>query len=306
MEHDVIILGAGPAGLAAASLLAKAGHRTLLVYSGSLGGQLPNLEWINDYPEVGQRTEGPLAAAALVADAEANGVAMLEGEVEEIEAYSTCHAVTLTGGKTMTCSVVIVAGGLAEKKLGVPGEAEYHDRGMIHCAACDASLYSGQSLAVCGGGTSGAIEALQLARFASKVYLVERADALTAPPKLRDRLISEPRIEVCLGQRPLEVVGNGAVRGLKVVEIATSETRTLEVSGVLARVGFEPRCAYLESHADVDQDGRIRVDEAMRTRTPGILAAGDIRSGAPRRVRSAIADAQLAAASADALLDGST
>src|SRR3954463_5001246 len=195
MDHDVIVVGAGPAGLAAATVLAKAGRSVLVLDRESFGGRVMNTEWIEDYPAQGQRIEGPKLGSELVDAAQAAGVKMELGDVVEVESYSGCRSVTTADGKAYTAAVLIVAGGVRNRALGIPGEQEFQGKGMIHCAFCDAGFYKERVVAVCGGGDAGVTEALLLARHASKIVLVESAASLTATQALQARARSEPKLD---------------------------------------------------------------------------------------------------------------
>lgn len=295
MDHDVIVVGGGPAGLSAATQLAQAGRRVLLLYKDSVGGQLSTVEWINGYPGPGEKTGGPAMAAELAGEAQKAGVGLEQAEVVEIEPYSSCQSVTCSDGRTYTAALVIVATGLRERKLDVPGEDEYEGKGVIHCAMCDASLYGDRAVAVCGSGRSGVLEAMFLARYASKVYLIEAADSMSARAPLQERARANPKIEILLGQRAVGIVGGDLVQGVQIVDTKTGEARTLAVDGVLARVGWRPASEWLAPVLSLDERGSVVVDQAMSTSASGVLAAGDVRAGSTLNASAAIADGRAAA-----------
>ncbi len=302
MDYDAIIVGGGPAGLAAGTQLAQAKYRVLLLDKESLGGLIINVEWINGYPGPGEKVAGAMLASELVDRAEKAGVEMELAEVAEIEPYSGCISVTRADGSAHTTSAVILAGGLHSRKLGVPGEDKYQDKGMIHCAMCDAGLYRDRVVAVCGAGDAGLIEAMYLARFASKVLVVEAQLRPSAKPALQERALADAKLEILCGERPVEIVGNDGVTGLVVQNAATGRKETLNVYGVLVHVGYAPATGYLEGLLTLDQALHIAVNEAFETELPGIFAAGDIRSGSPRNVAAAVADGKAAATTVQRLL----
>jgi thioredoxin reductase (NADPH) len=301
MDYDAIVIGGGAAGLTAATALARAKRHILVLDRESFGGQAMNLEWVEDYPAPGERMEGPAFGSKLVEAAEAAGVELELGEVIEVEAYSGCVSVTSAEGKAYTASVAILATGLRNKPLDVPGEAEFEGRGMIHCAFCDAGLYRDRVVAVCGGGDAGAIEALLLAKHASRVHLIESGPALTASAALQERVRAEPRLEVRCGERVTEVIGDDGVKAIA-VQSTTGSTERLDVYGVLVHTGFEPSSEYAASAVELDEGGYVSVNAELATSQPAILAAGDVRSGSKRRVADAMKDGQLVAAKALALL----
>ena len=220
------------------------------------------------------------------------------GEVAEIESYSGCKSVTCADGKAYTSSVVIVAGGLGPKKLGVPGEDRFSGKGVIHCAFCDAGLYADRAVAVCGGGDAGLIEASYLAKHASRVYVIEAQSRLSAAPELQARAAANSKLDIRCGQKVVEILGEDGVTGVEVEEGATGRRERLDVYGVLAHVGFKPATDYLEPLVPLDERGRVAVNRALESEIAGVFAAGDIRSGSPRGVAGAGMDGKPAAASA--------
>jgi thioredoxin reductase (NADPH) len=303
MDYDAIVIGGGPAGLSAGIELAQAKYHVLLLDQESFGGPIINVEWINGYPRPGEKVAGAMLASELVKQAELAGVEMELGQVTEIEPYSGCISVACADGKAFTSSVVIQAGGLHSKKLGVPGEEKFQGKGMIHCAMCDAGLYRDQVVAVCGAGDAGLIEALHLARFASKVYVIEAEAQPSAKPVLQKRALAEAKLEFRYGEKPVEIIGNQGVTGLVIESAATGKRQTLDLYGVLVHVGYAPTTAYVEGVLALDDAGRIAVDEQFAADVPGTFAAGDIRSGSPRQVAAAVADGKAAAKSAQKILE---
>src|SRR5450759_5356446 len=240
MDYDAIVIGGGPAGLSAGIELARAKYRVLLLEKESFGGPIINVEWINGYPRPGEKVAGAMLASEMVKQAEQSGMEMELAEVVEIEPYSGCISVVCADGKAYTTSVVIQAGGLQSRKLGVPGEEKFQSKGMIHCAMCDAGLYRDQVVAVCGGGDAGLIEAMYLARFASKVFVIEAQAQLAAKPVLQARALANAKLEIRHGEKPVEIIGDQGVTGLVVQSAATGKRETLDVYGVLVHVGYVP------------------------------------------------------------------
>jgi thioredoxin reductase (NADPH) len=303
MDYDAIVIGGGPAGLSAGIELAQAKCRVLLLEKESFGGPIINIEWINGYPRPGEKVAGAKLASDLVTRAGQAGVEMELAEAIEIAAYSGCLSVTCADGRAYTSSVVIHAGGLNSRKLGIPGEDQFQGKGMIHCAMCDAGLYRDRIVAVCGGGNAGLIEAMYLARFASRVLVIEAQPDLSARPALQERARADAKLEIRCGEKPVAILGDGGVSGLLVENAATGKKERLAVYGVLVHVGYEPATGCLEGVLALDDAGYIAVNERFETGIPGAFAAGDIRSGSPRQVAAAVADGKAAAAGALAILE---
>src|SRR3990172_9036623 len=257
MDYDAIVIGAGPAGLTAGIELAQGKHPVLVLEKESFGGPIINVEWIHGYPRPGDRIAGAMLASELVKRAEEAGVAMELAEVIELAPYSGCLSVTCADGRAYTSSVVIHAGGLESRKLGVPGEEQFQGKGMIHCALCDAGLYRDRVVAVCGGGDAGVIEALYLARFASRVVVVEAQPLLSAKPGLRERALADAKLEIRCGEKPVAILGNDGVTGLLVENPATGRKEELAAYGVLVHVGYQPASSYLEGVLALDDSGHI-------------------------------------------------
>jgi len=303
MEYDAIVIGGGPAGLSAGIQLAQGKYHVLLLEKESFGGPIINVEWINGYPHPGDKVAGAMLASDMVSQAEQAGVEMELAEVVEIAPYSGCISVTCADGRAYTSSVVIHAGGLHSRKLGVPGEDQFQGKGMIHCAMCDAGLYRDKVVAVCGGGDAGLIEAMYLARFASRVLVIEAQPRLSAKPVLQERALADAKLAIRCGEKPVAIIGNEGVTGLLVENSAAGAKEELAVYGVLVHVGYEPATGYLEGVLALDESGHIVVNDRFETDVPATFAAGDIRSGSPRRVAAAVADGKAAAAGALEILE---
>jgi thioredoxin reductase (NADPH) len=298
MDYDAIVIGGGPAGLSAGIELAQAKCRVLLLEKESFGGPIINLEWIHGYPRPGEKIAGAKLASEFVSQAGQAGVEMELAEVIEVAVYSGCLSVTCADGRAYTSSVVIHAGGLHSKKLGIPGEEQFQGKGMIHCAMCDAGFYRDKVVAVCGGGNAGLLEAMYLARFASKVFVIEAQPSLSARPVLQERARADTKLEIRCGEKPVAIVGDGGVTGVLVENLASGKREQLAAYGVLVHVGYAPTTGYLEGAIALDDSGYIAVNERFETGVPGAFAAGDVRSGAPRQVAVAVADGKAAAAGA--------
>jgi len=299
-DWDAVIVGGGPAGLTAGLYLGRAKRRVLLLEKETPGGYIRNIELIENYPGFAAGIAGAKLASEIVAQAREYGVEIALGEVTGLEAFSGTRYVTCADGQGYTTGIVIFTGGSKNKKLGVPGEAELAGKGVFECAFCDGGHYAGKTVAVCGGGDAGVTEALYLARIAAKVIVIEAMPKLTATGVLCDRLEGGDNIETRCGVRVTAIEGTDKVEGITLAGPDGEET--LPVDGVLVHIGLEPNTDYLDGVVELDESGQILVDERLVSETPYVLAAGDIRSGSPRQVVTAVGDGALVGMTAIRLL----
>ncbi len=301
-DWDVIVVGGGPAGLTAGLYLCRAGQRVTVLEKATLGGQIKNIERIENYPGFSDGVSGAQLAAEMISQASKHGVKFEITEVTGIESFSSCRSVACADGKGYTSAVVILTGGCRPKKLGVPGEERLRGKGVFHCALCDGSEFVGRKVAVCGGGDAGVTEALYMANLASKVVLIEAEPHLTAVEVLQKRVFANSKVEVRCGTRVSAILGERGVEGIELVQSRGEGKDILQVDGVLVYVGIEPNTTYLENTVRLNSDQQIVVNDRMETEIPYVLAAGDIRCGSARQIVTAVGDGAAAALSALKLL----
>lgn len=300
-DEDVVIIGGGPAGLSAGTILADAGLKTLVLEKEDLGGYLKKVERFNGHPDYPEGVAGPELAERLIARAEQSGLRMEFGEVVEIESYTSCRSVTCADGKNYTTTAVILAGGRQARKINIPGEVDFLNKGVIHCVLCDAGLYNGKTVAVCGGGNTGVSDALHLARYADRVIVIEQQSALTAMDKLTALAAANGKLEFLYGTTVSKITGSQVVESIQVRKLSTGETSNIGVDGVVIDVGYSPDTRYLDGILPLDAMGRIIVNEEyLDTEIEGVFAIGDIRSETSLNLMGAIRDAEKTAA---AILD---
>ncbi len=295
-NYDVIIVGAGPAGLCAAMYAGRGMLKALTIERGAPGGELLNTDLIEDY--IGfESVKGWELAQKFTDHAKKFGAEIVTDTVEAVRRGSDgWFEVSTARERRYRAPAVILTAGGTPVKLGVPGEKEYAGKGVSYCAVCDGAFFKGEVLAVVGGGDAAVEEADYLTRYASKVYIVHRRDRFRASKILQQRAFANPKIEAVWSQRVVEIVGTE--RGTDHLELEGSETgerSQLKVGGVFIFVGFKPNTGLVDGHVDHDAGGYFVTDERMMTSIPGLFAAGDVRSQLTRQVTTAVGDATTAA-----------
>ncbi|HJS42665.1 MAG TPA: thioredoxin-disulfide reductase [Gemmatimonadales bacterium] len=296
LTYDVIIVGAGPAGLCAALYAGRGMLKTVTIERGAPGGELLNTDLIEDY--IGFDTiKGWDLAQKMTEHAKKFGAEIVTDTVERIHKGSDgWFDVETARGETYRSQAVILTAGGTPVKLGVPGEKEYAGRGVSYCAVCDGAFFKGERLAVVGGGDAAVEEADYLTRYASKVTLVHRRAEFRASRILQERAFSNPKIEIIRNTVVPEIVGNERGVTHAVLENKTTGERSnLDVGGVFIFAGFKPNTQLVDGHVDHDAGGYLITDTKMMTSMAGLFAAGDVRSQLTRQITTAVGDATTAA-----------
>ena len=297
-EWDVVIVGAGPAGMAAALYTGRARLKTLLLdRAGMGGGQLMNTELIEDYPAIKTITGGEMARA-FEEQIREFGVEVTWGEVIGFEARGNRRIVKTDDGAEYLAKAVIVSTGGLPRRLGVPGETEFAGRGVSYCAICDGAFFKGQVLAVIGGGDSAVEEATFLTRYGEKVYIIHRREEWRAQKLLQERARANPKIVPVWNTVIEEIGGTNKVEWLRLRDTDSGEERRLDVGGVFIYVGFMPNSQIFGTEFPKDDQGFVLTDEKMETVVPGLYVAGDVRSQYVRQISNAVGDATTAAVAA--------
>lgn len=297
-NYQVVIVGGGPAGLSAGLYSARARHDTLLLEREIIGGQIINVEKIENYPGFADGIDGYELSRLMQRQAEKYGLEIVTAEATGLELNEGGRKVVKTSEGDVETTAVIFAGAARRIKLGVPGEEEFTGRGVSVCATCDAPLFTDQPVAVAGGGNAALTEALHLAKFASKVAVIHRRDELRAGALLQERAFAEPKIEFLWDTTVDAVEGDVFVQKLKLNNVKTGEKSTLEVAAIFVSIGFVPDTSYLKGLVPMDSFGHIITNTEMETEVPGVFAAGDIRSKLARQIITAAGDGATAAVSA--------
>ena len=298
-SYDIVIAGAGIAGLTAALTAARLGRKTLVLSGDVLGGQLLSIEKIDGYPGFPDGVPGYDLCPIAQEQAMTAGAEFEAAEITGLEATGDGWKVTTPNGD-ITASAVIVATGANLKHLGVPGEERLEGKGVSHCATCDGPLLKNKVAAIVGGGDSALQEALTLAEFASKTIILNNTDALAGQPAYRDRVEGHSKIEIHNNTVVEEILGDAAVSGLRVT--AAGAASNIETSGVFVYIGLAPTSGFLNGKVALDAKGAVPTDGQMRTELKGVFAAGTVRAGAHGRAAASAGDGATAAIAADLYL----
>ena len=297
---QVLILGAGCAGLTAGIYAARAGAEVLILEHGLPGGQAA-LTWkIDNYPGL-PGIDGVSLMQRMQTQAEdcgakilCTGVLSVEPAQKRVETEAGCF----------TADALILATGAVPRELGIPGEAEFRGRGVSCCASCDGFFYRGKDIYVIGGGNSAGEEALHLAQIGRRVYLLVRKNELRCDAAIRERVLRQPNIQVCCRRELVEIKGEDTIASLVILNNETGEKTEIPAAGcgVFLFIGYRPASELVAGKLEMDENGYLITDESLQTSQPGVFAAGDVRKKQLRQIITAAADGAIAASQACKIL----
>lgn len=297
---DLAIIGAGPAGLAAAIYAGRARLSTVVFEKQYPGGQAFNTDRIDNYPGFPESISGPELTERMAEQARVHGAELRSADVTGVVLRGHPKRLITSEGDVV-CHTVIVASGAQPRKLGVRGEAQYAGRGVSYCATCDGPFFRGKRVAVVGGGDAALAEAVFLARLAREVYLIHRRTELRAVRALQEKAQAQPNISFLLPAVVEEILGgDGQVRAVRLVATGAPPgggaiPDSLPVDGVFVYVGNDPATGFLAGELQLDEQGYVLTDSEMRTSEDGVFAAGDVRRKGLRQVVTACGDGAVAA-----------
>ena len=294
--YDLIVVGGGPAGLAAALYAAREGIETLVIERSALGGQAGVTERIENYPGFPEGLTGADLAQRLADHARRYDVEMLQAQaVKQIESQDAYRIVRTEGGDEYCARALLLVPGTRYRRLNVPGEEDFIGAGIHFCATCDGPFYKGQELVVVGGGNSGLEEGLFLTKFASKVTVLEAMDKLGASQILQEKALGHPKMEIRTGVTVQEFKGDTRLRSLVVKDLSSGATEELAPGGAFIFIGLDPNTDFLKGSVETDPRGFISTGDNLETSMPGVFAAGDARAGSTKQVVSAAGEGATAA-----------
>ena len=297
-HHELIILGAGPAGLTAAVYAKRAGLDAVVLEKGAVGGQITTTNDVENWPGIKQISGFDLAAS-LQEHAEHLGAEIRTVDITGLD-FSGAKKIVLTDKDPISADALIICTGARHRQLGVPGESELTGRGVSYCAVCDGPFFRNEEVVVVGGGDTAVEEAEYLTRFVSKVYLVHRRNELRAAHMLAKRALANPKIEPVWDTVVTKVNGKTGVASVSVKNVKTGEERDIAATGVFVFVGTLPNSEmFKDSGLEMTKDGWVLADhKSLQTNISGVFAAGDVRDTGLRQMVTAAADGARAAMSA--------
>ena len=287
-QHDVVIIGSGPAGLTAAVYCARANLKPVVVEGMLAGGQLMNTTEVENYPGFPEGIEGPELMELFRKQAERFGTAFVPGDVVKVD-FSARPLGVFTDEKELRARAVIVATGASPRTLGIPGEKEYAGRGVSYCATCDGFFFRDKEIVVAGGGDSAMEEALFLARYGSRTTVVHRRDAFRASKIMADQLLANPKVEVVWNSVVDAVEGDGAkVTTVRVKNVKTGAVSLRPCAGFFVAIGHTPNTSLFKTILPMNAEGYIEIaGSSSYTNIPGVFAAGDVHDHVYRQAITA-------------------
>jgi thioredoxin reductase (NADPH) len=301
VDYDLVIIGAGPAGLTAGLYAARARMNVLLLEKAVPGGQILITDWIENYPGFPEGISGYDLSEKMKRQAEDLGLKIETAEVHSLNLSEKVKQIILKD-RTITCKSLIIASGASPRNLGI-GEDKFFGKGVSFCATCDGPFFKEKTLVAVGGGDTAVQEAIFLTKFAQKVYLIHRRDELRAAKILQERAFENEKIEIVWDSVVTGVEGFFAVEGVRIKNLKTSEERTLKANGCFIWIGILPNTSFLNDSLKTDAYGFIVADSKMQTSVPGVYAAGDVRDTPLRQIATAVGDAAIAAVSAEHFIE---
>jgi thioredoxin reductase (NADPH) len=297
-DYDIVILGAGPAGLTAGIYAARAKRRVLILDTGTVGGQTVLTEVVANYPGVAQTTGRELSQTMLQQATSFGCEVKPFARIAEVDLDGQEKAVTLKNGTRFTARAVIVATGGVPRKLGVDGEERFVGQGISYCATCDGDFFTDRPIAVIGGGNSALEEAVALSHYASRITVIHEFDHFQAEPWIVAEARADEKIGFLMNQRVLGFAGESGLTAVRSADRSTGAVTETAVDGCFVFIGYVPNSAAFEGQVKTNERGEILADDELRTSVPGVFAAGDVRVKRVRQITTAVADGTMAALSA--------
>lgn len=290
---DVIIIGAGPAGLAAAIYVERSGKEALLLEAGSFGGQIINTPEIENYPGI-KKISGFDFAMSLYEQATGLGAKIIYEKADGIEDKGELKTVHTESGNSYDAKAVIIATGAKNRHLMLDKEEEFTGKGISYCATCDGAFFKGKEVAVNGGGNTAIEDALFLSNYCSKVYIIHRRGEFRGESSSLEMLKNKENVTFVLNSNIIKILGEDRLTGIRVKNNKTEEEKDIDISGLFIAIGQEPDNKGFKNVADINEAGYVIATEELKTKTPGIFTAGDCRIKEVRQLATAVSDGAVA------------
>ena len=300
--YETIIIGGGPGGLSAGIYAMRSRLDTILVEKYLPGGQMVIVHFIENYPGFPDGVSGPDISAAMELQARHLGLEITSADVLSVD-FSGQEKIVNTSEGELRALTVIIATGAVPRRLGVPGEDRLTGKGVSYCATCDGAFFRDKEIAVVGGGNTAIQDAGFLTRFAKKLTIIHRRDALRATKILQERVFKNPKIEIAWNSVVVEMHGDPKLEGVVLHNVKDHSRRVLPVDGCFVLIGTDANTEFLRGKVTLDPTGYIITDEDMQTSAPGIFAAGDCRRKSLRQMVTAAADGAIAAVAAEQYIE---
>jgi len=295
-RFDLIVVGAGPAGLTAAIYASRARLKTIVLDEGVPGGQVKTTHKVSNYPGFPEDVKGAELADLFARQAERFGTRVARAiEITDMDLSSPEKRFVLDEDEEIVAPAVIVATGAKPRPLGVPGETEFRGRGISYCATCDGAYFDGKDIHVIGGGNSAVEESLFLTQFARSITIIHQFGEFQAEAATAKEAVEHPKITVLWSHEPRAFLGDANLERVRVENLKTKQTADLPTDGAFVFIGMVPRTDLLKGVVPLDRWGYVETDDSMATPVPGLYAAGDIRAKQYRQITTAVADGTIAA-----------
>lgn len=307
--YDVVIIGAGPAGLSAGLYAARAKLKTVILEREKPGGQIATTDEVANYPGSIEHATGPSLVERMVSQCEEFGAERVKDAVTRFDFEGNPKVIYTESGAVYYAKSVIVATGATPKKIGCSGEAELTGKGVSYCATCDADFFTDLEVFCVGGGDTAVEEAMYLTKFARKVTLVHRRDEFRAAKSIIEKAKKNEKVDYLMNSVVEEIYGEGILEGIKVRNVKTGEVTDIPAHeedgtmGVFVFIGYDPATSMFNGSLNMDTSGYLITDDTMRTNIPGVFAAGDVRQKQLRQVVTATADGAIAAVMAEKYIE---
>jgi len=302
-QYDVIVIGAGPAGMSAAIYAVRGGMKTLIIENKYPGGQIIITDQIDNYPGIIENPSGAELAMLFQKHIKKFDVKTVIENIDSYDLSKEKHYIIKTNKNEYETKSIIFCTGASPRKLNIPGEKQFTGRGVSYCATCDAAFFRDKTVAVIGGGNTALEEALYLTKFVKKLYIIHRRDKFRGFKSLSEKIFKNEKIEIIFNSKPLSINGEQSVNSLNLQNIKSNKEQSLNLDGVFIFVGYTPNIKNLPENLKLNDSNYIIVGNQQETNIPGIFAAGDVTDNFLKQVITACGTGATAGFSAMRYID---